>query len=421
MSTPFVVRDGELCCEDVSLAAVAAAHGTPLYVYSRAAVLGQLAAFDAAFAGVPHLVCYAMKANDHLAILHLMARAGAGFDVVSGGELWKALRAGADPTKIVFSGVGKTEAEIEYALRQGIRMLNVESPAELEAVERVAARLGVRAPIALRVNPDVDPKTHPYIATGMKKSKFGIDVESALGHYRRARELPHVEVVGVDCHIGSQLTEVSPFVDALARVRRLIGRLAEENLAPGLRYLDLGGGLGIRYHDEAPPTPAAYAAALRDGLAGLPLTVLFEPGRFLVGNAGALITRVVYRKDTTARRFVVVDAAMNDLVRPALYDSWHDVVPVAPRGGSTIVADVVGPVCESGDFFARERTIEEPEPGDLLAILSAGAYGYVMASNYNARPRPAAVLVDGAKHHIIRERETLEDLVRGERIPPDLG
>jgi diaminopimelate decarboxylase len=421
MTTHFPLRDGALHCERVSLADLADTHGTPLYVYSRAAILARYRAFDGALAGVAHQVCYAMKANDHLAILRLLAREGAGFDVVSGGELWKALRAGADPGKIVFSGVGKTDAELAYALRERIRMLNVESPAELDAVERVAARLGVRAPVALRVNPDVDPKTHPYISTGMKKSKFGIDVDTALAHYRRARTLAHVDAVGVDCHIGSQLTDVAPFVDALARVRHLIGRLAEEGLAPGLRDLDLGGGLGIRYRDETPPAPDAYAAALRAGLAGLPLTVLFEPGRFVVGNAGVLVTRVVYRKDTPAKRFVVVDAAMNDLVRPALYDSWHTVVPVRPRGASTIVADVVGPVCESGDFFARDRTLEEPQAGDLLALLSAGAYGYVMASNYNSRPRPAAVLVDGARADLIRERETLEDLVRGERIPADLA
>ena len=418
--TDFIHREGQLCCEEVPLADLAARHGTPLYVYSKAALLRHFRDFDRAFAGRPHLVCFAMKANDHLAILPLLAREGAGFDVVSGGELWKALRAGADPRKIVFSGDGKTEAELEYALRRGILMLNVESPAELEAVERVAARLGVRAPIALRVNPDVDPRTHPYISTGLQQSKFGIPIEDAPAHYRRARELPHVDVVGVDCHIGSQLTQVSPFVDALARVRRLIARLAEEGLGGGLEYLDLGGGLGIRYQDETPPTPAEYAAALAEGLSGLPLTVLFEPGRFIVGNAGALVTRVLYRKDTPAKKFVIVDAAMTDLVRPALYDAYHAIEPVRPRGASTIVADVVGPVCESGDFLARERTIEEPQPGDLLAVMSAGAYGHVMASNYNARPRPAAVLVDGRAHHIVRERETLEDLVRGERIPPDL-
>jgi diaminopimelate decarboxylase len=282
----------------------------------------------------------------------------------------------------------------------------------------MAARLGVKAPISLRVNPDVDPKTHPYISTGMKKSKFGIPIGDAVGHYRRARELGHLALVGVDCHIGSQLTDTSPFVDALARVRSLVGRLAEEGLGDELRYLDFGGGVGIRYQDEAPPTPADYARALGAGLAGLPLTLVLEPGRAIVGNAGALVTRVLYRKDTPDKRFVVIDGAMTELVRPALYGSYHALQPVRPRGGSTIVADVVGPVCESGDFLAKDRELEAPEPGDLLAVMSAGAYGYVMASNYNARPRPAAVLVDGARHHVIRERESLEDLVRHERIPP---
>jgi len=419
--TDFAYRDGEFCCEEVPLARLAETHGTPLYVYSQAALVHQYRAFDAAFRNVPHLVCFSMKSNDHLAILRLLTREGAGFDVVSGGELWKALRAGADARKIVFSGVGKTEAEIEYALASGILMLNVESPEELEAVDRVAGRLGVRAPVALRVNPDVDPKTHPYISTGLKKSKFGIDIGEAVGHYRRARDRDHLQVIGVDCHIGSQLTETSPFVDALARVRHLIGRLAAEGLADGLRYLDFGGGLGITYRDETPPEPAAYAAALAGGLNALPLTLVLEPGRAIVGNAGVLLTRVLYRKDTPEKRFVIVDGAMNDLIRPALYGSYQALRPVRPRGASTIVADVVGPVCESGDFLARDRELEEPRPGDLLAVMSAGAYGYVMASNYNARPRPAAVLVDGAKDHIIRDRERLEDLVRGERIPPHLG
>jgi diaminopimelate decarboxylase len=419
--TEFTEQGGELCCEGVPLARLAEAHGTPLYVYSRAALVRAYRAFDAAFRDRPHLVCFAMKANDHLAILRLLAREGAGFDVVSGGELWKALRAGADARKIVFSGVGKTEAEIEYALRQGIGMLNVESPQELDAVARVAARLGVRAPVALRVNPDVDPKTHPYISTGMKKSKFGIDIADALAQYRRAAALPSLAVVGVDCHIGSQITETAPFADALARVRQLVARVAEEGLGGDLAYLDLGGGLGIQYKDEAPPTPEAYAAALAEGLRGLPLTVILEPGRSIVGNAGVLVTRVVYRKDTAAKRFVIVDGAMNDLIRPALYGSYQAIRPVRPRGGSTIVADVVGPVCESGDFLAKDRELEAPEPGDLLAVMSAGAYGFVMASNYNARPRPAAVLVDGREHHIIRERETLEDLIRGEKFPADLG
>ena len=414
----FTLRAGELHCEGVALSTLAGTVGTPLYVYSQAALLESYRSFDQAFAGTPHQVCFAMKANDHLAILRLFAREGAGFDIVSGGELWKALRAGADPRKIVFSGVGKTDEELSYALQSNILMINVESAQELEAIERVAARLGRTAPIALRVNPDVDPKTHPYISTGMKKSKFGIDIGEALACYRRARELKHLEVIGVDCHIGSQLTEVAPFVDALARIRLL---LREEHLGPDIRYLDFGGGLGITYQDETPPSPTTYAAALKEGLGGLGLTLLLEPGRNLVGNAGVMVTRVVYRKDTTAKKFVVVDAAMNDFIRPALYGSYQAVRPVRPRGASTIVCDVVGPVCESGDFLARDRELEEPAPGDLLAVMSAGAYGYVMASNYNSRPRPAAVLVDGAHFHVIKERETLEDLARGERIPPELA
>ena len=415
----FIYRAGELHCEGVPLAPLAATLGTPLYVYSKRAIVDRFHAFDTAFAGVPHLVCFAVKANDHLAILRLLAREGAGFDVVSQGELWKALRAGADGRKIVFSGVGKSDAELEAALDANLLMINVESPQELDAVERVAARRGVRAPVSLRVNPDVDPKTHPYIATGLKKSKFGIDFGEALVHYARARTMPHLDVVGIDCHIGSQLTEVTPFVDALARVRELAGRLLADGF--GLRYLDFGGGLGITYQDETPPTPAEYAAAITAGLRGLDCTLVLEPGRAVVGNAGVLLTRVLYRKDTPAKHFVVVDGAMNDLVRPALYGSYQAIQPVRPRGASTIVADVVGPVCESGDFLAKDRELEEPAPGDLLAVMSAGAYGYVMASNYNARPRPAAVLIDGSRHHIVRERETLEDLVRGERIPPEPG
>jgi diaminopimelate decarboxylase len=415
---PFVLRRGELHCEDVPLSRIAEAHGTPCYVYSKAALLAHYRAFDAAFAAVPHLVCFAMKANDHLAILRLFAREGAGFDVVSGGELWKALQAGADAAKIVFSGVGKTDAELEQALTAGIRMLNVESSQELDAVARVATRLGVRAPVALRVNPDVDPQTHPYISTGLKKAKFGIGIDEALAQYDRARRMPSLDVVGVDCHIGSQLTQVSPFVDALARVRELVGRLVADGFP--LRYLDFGGGLGITYRDETPPSVEAYAAAVMEGLRGIDLTLILEPGRSLVGNAGALLTRVLYRKDTPTKRFVVVDGAMNDLVRPALYGSYQAIQPTRPRGAAPITADVVGPVCESGDFLAKDRELEEPQPGDVLAVMSAGAYGFVMASTYNSRPRPAAVLVDGAKIHIVRERETLADLIRGERIPADL-
>jgi len=416
---PFTIRAGSLYCEGVSLAALAETHGTPLYVYSRAALQGRFRAFDDAFREVPHLICYSMKANGHLALLRLLVREGAGVDVVSEGELAIALQAGADPQRIVFSGVGKTDRELAAALRARILMINVESPAELEAVERVAANLGVRAPVALRVNPDVDPQTHPYIATGLKKSKFGIDIREALVHYARARTLPHVDVIGIDCHIGSQLTQTAPFVDALFRVRETVGRLLADGFP--LRYVDVGGGLGIRYHEETPPEPADYAAALRPALRGLDATLVLEPGRAIVGNAGVLLTQVVYRKDTDEKHFVIVDAGMNDLIRPSLYGSYMVIRPVTPRNTPRITADVVGPVCESGDFLAKDREIETPEPGDVLAVMSAGAYGFVMASTYNARPRPAAILVDGSTHHIIRERETLADLLRGERIPPELG
>lgn len=416
----FGERDGQLCCDGVSLARVAAEIGTPTYVYSLRALREGYRAYDQALARVPHLVCYAVKANDTLAILRAFAREGSGFDIVSGGELFRAERAGADPRRIVFSGVGKTRDEIARALAAGILMFNVESPAELDALEAVAAADNRRAPVALRVNPDVDPKTHPYISTGMKKSKFGIDIGSALEVYERARRLPHLDVVGVDCHIGSQLTTLDPFVDALARVRALLGRLRE--LGIGIRYLDMGGGLGITYSEERPPTPAEYGAALVAGTRDLGLTLLVEPGRSLVGNAGVLLTRVLYLKQGPVKRFVIVDAAMNDLIRPALYGAYQEIRPVTtPRPGTPETVDVVGPVCESGDFLAQDRTMPRVEPDDVLAVMSAGAYGFVMASNYNARPRPAAVLVDGERYDVIRERESLEDLIRGESLPASLG
>jgi diaminopimelate decarboxylase len=414
----FTYRDGELHAEDVPVAAIAAAVGTPVYVYSLATVRRHYRVFDAAFGEIPHLVCFAVKANDNLAVLRAMAREGSGFDIVSKGELFRALRAGADPRRVVFSGVGKTADEIEYALRAGILMLNVESPQELEAVNTVAGRLGLRAPVALRVNPDVDPQTHPYIATGLKKSKFGIDIRQSLLEYERARALPHLDVIGVDCHIGSQLTTVAPFVDAVGRV----AELTEELLARDFRitHLDVGGGLGITYSDEHPPAPGEYAGALTGALRGLGLTLVLEPGRVIVGNAGIFVTRVIYRKRTPEKEFVIVDGGMNDFIRPALYGAHQAVQAVRPTSARTITADVVGPVCESGDFFARDREITEPAPGDLLAVMSAGAYGFVMASNYNARPRPAEVLVDGGDFYVIRERETLEDLVRSDRMPPIL-
>ena len=417
----FDYRHGQLHCEDVPLARIAAEIGTPTYVYSLAALRDAFRAYDRALAAVPHLVCFAMKANDTLAVLRAFAREGAGFDIVSGGELFRALRAGADPRRIVFSGPGKTREEIVASLAAGILMFNVESPAELELIEQVSAGAGRRAPVSVRVNPDVDPKTHPYISTGTKKSKFGIDINRALAVYERAATLPHLDVVGVDCHIGSQLTTVAPIVDALNRYRELVGALRERGMT--IRYLDAGGGLGIRYRDEQPPTPAEYCDALIAGTRGLDVTLLVEPGRSLVGNAGVLLTKVLYVKDGAVKRFVIVDAAMNDLIRAPLYGSYHEIRavarPAAESDGGPV--DVVGPICESSDFLAQDRSMPPVLADDLLAVMSAGAYGFVMASNYNARPRPPIVLVDGSRHAVIRERESIEDLIRGESLPAWLG
>ncbi|HBH02638.1 MAG TPA: diaminopimelate decarboxylase [Candidatus Rokubacteria bacterium] len=410
----FAYRNGELCCERVALGALAADVGTPAYVYSKAALLESLGAYARAFAAVPHVVCYAIKANANLGVLGALARAGAGADIVSGGELYRALRAGVPPRKIIFSGVGKTREELRAALEAGILMFNVESRSELRVLDQVARELGARAPVALRVNPDVDPETHPYIATGLRASKFGIPYDEALEAYEEAAGLEGVEVVGVDMHIGSQLTKTAPFGDAVARVASLVKVLRERSV--DIRLVDIGGGLGIRYREEAPPTHAQYATVLLPALSELGVTVLLEPGRSIVGNAGILLTRVLYRKDTGEKQFVVVDAAMNDLIRPALYDSWHELRPVdqARLAGPMEKADVVGPVCESGDFLAKDRELAATEEGDLLAVMSAGAYGFVMSSNYNARPRAVEVLVDGGRYTIVRRRETYEDLVAGE-------
>jgi diaminopimelate decarboxylase len=411
----FQHRNGELHAEGVPLREIATRVGTPCYVYSLATLRRHYTVFDQAFAPVPHLICFSVKANSNLAVLRTFARAGSGFDIVSGGELFRVLRAGGEPSKIVFSGVGKTRDEIVDALRAGILMFNVESSAELDTINAAAGAVGVKARVALRVNPDVDPQTHPYISTGLKQSKFGIHIERSIEDYRRARGLPHIEVAGVDCHIGSQLTTVPPFVDALSRIRNLVERLHQERFH--IRYLDMGGGLGITYNDEQPPQPHDYAAAVAAGLHGLDVTLVLEPGRVIVGNAGILLTRVLYLKGTDEKNFVVVDAGMNDLIRPALYGSYQGLQPVMPRDGKKIIADVVGPVCESGDFFAKDREILPVAPGDLLAVMSAGAYGFVMASNYNTRPRPAEVMVDGDNFYVVRERETLDDLIRGESIP----
>jgi diaminopimelate decarboxylase len=416
----FEYRNGEMFAEGVPLKEIARDVGTPAYVYSLATLKRHYNVFDQAFAAVPHIVCFSVKANSNIALLKIFANQGSGFDIVSGGELFRALKAGADPRKIVFSGVGKKRREIEDALDAGILMFNVESEDELTALNEIAGAMGKKAPVSLRVNPDVDPQTHPYISTGMKKAKFGVEIKRSVESYRKAAALPHLEVVGVDCHIGSQLTSLSPFVDALARVREyldrvLVGSLRKEGAA--IRYLDLGGGLGINYHDETPPLPDEYAKAIIQGLEGLDVTLILEPGRVIVGNAGILLTEVQYVKETDTKNFVIVDGGMNDLIRPALYGSYQAIRPVSENRAGTIVADIVGPICESGDFFAKDREIARPKRGDLLAVMSAGAYGFTMASNYNSHPKPPEILVDGDKYYIIRSRESLDDLIRGETIP----
>ncbi len=413
--TPFPSRDGELFAEDVPLAAIAAAHGTPCYVYSRAAITAAWRAFDDALGTRPHLVCYAMKANSSLAVLDLLARLGSGFDIVSGGELARVIAAGGDPRKVVFSGVGKSEAEMRMALAHDIRCFNVESVPELRRLSAVATAAGREARVSLRVNPDVDAGTHPYISTGLKENKFGVAFEDAPDAYAEAASLPGLRVTGVDCHIGSQITEVAPFVDALDKVLDLVDRLAARGIV--IEHLDVGGGLGIRYDDEVPPTAGDYIGALLACLGDRPLEILMEPGRALVGNAGVLLTRVEYLKPGPAKSFAIVDAAMNDLMRPALYEAYHGIVPVRPRAGAGTRYDVVGPVCESGDFLGHDRELRV-EPGDLLAVMSAGAYGMSMASNYNTRPRAAEVMVDGDRVHVIRDRESVADLFALERRLP---
>jgi len=419
----FEYRNGEMFAEGVSLKRIAREVGTPAYVYSLATLKRHFKVFYESFTKVLHIVCFSVKVNSNLALLRSFAKQGSGFDIVSGGELFRVLKVGADPKKIVFSGVGKKKEEIEYALNTGILMFNVESEQELLALNDIALGIGKRAPISLRVNPDVDPQTHPYISTGMKKAKFGVDIKKSLETYRTAISLKNVEVVGVDCHIGSQLTSITPFVDALAKVREYLDRvLAGEMKREGaqIRYLDLGGGLGIHYHDETPPLPDEYAKAIIQGLEGLDVTLILEPGRVIVGNAGILLTEVQYIKETDTKKFVIVDSGMNDLIRPALYGSYQAIQPVVDNQAQKIVVDVVGPICESGDFFAKDREIPRPQRGDLLAVMSAGAYGFTMASNYNSHPKSPEVLVDGEKYYVVRERESFEDLIRGETIPSPL-
>ncbi len=411
----FSYREGDLCAEGVPLGRIAAAFGTPCYVYSRAALARAYQAFDRAFAARPHLICYAVKANPNLAILNLFARLGAGFDIVSGGELQRVLAAGGSAQKVVFSGVGKSGTDIRLALEKNILCFNVESESELHRLDRLAGEAGKRAPVSLRVNPNVDAKTHPYISTGLKSSKFGVAYGEARRLYRLADELPHLEVQGIDCHIGSQITEASPFVDALERILALVRELEQDGIS--LHHIDVGGGLGICYRDETPPAVADYAEALLAKLGERAEMLLVEPGRALVGNAGLLLTRVEYLKPGEAKNFAVVDAAMNDLARPALYDAYHAILPVREGGEGTACYEVVGPVCESGDFLGHDRELALAE-GDLLAIMSAGAYGMSMSSNYNTRPRAAEVMVDGEQIHLIRERETVEQIYALEKALP---
>lgn len=412
----FAYRNGGLHAEDVPLREIAAQHGTPCYVYSRAALTAAYRDFDTAFTGHDHLICYAVKANANLAILNLFARLGCGFDIVSGGELARVLAAGGDPRKIVFSGVGKTAIEIRDALNTGILCFNVESASELERINQIAGALNRLAPVSLRVNPDVDAKTHPYIATGLKENKFGVAYDDALTLYQRARGLKHLKITGIDCHIGSQLTDVAPFTAAAERVMALVRSLHADGIA--LSHIDLGGGLGVQYQaEENPPSINAYAAAILKGVAGRTEKLLFEPGRFLTANAGVLLTRVEYLKRGDERNFAVVDGAMNDLMRPALYDAWHDILPAAQTTDQPETWEIVGPVCESGDFLGRNRRLAIHE-GDLLAIRSAGAYGMSMSSNYNTRPRAAEIMVDGAAMHVIRKRETVAELFANETLLP---
>jgi len=413
----FEYKNGELYGEDVALSEIADVYGTPTFVYSRATIERHWHAFDQAFAGQDHLICYAVKANSNLAVLNVLARLGSGFDIVSVGELERVLIAGGEPQKIVFSGVAKTTSEIRRALGVGIACFNVESEAELERIDSIAAEMGVIAPISIRVNPDVDAGTHPYISTGLRENKFGIAIESAPEVYQRAAKMSNINLIGVDCHIGSQLTETGPFEDALTRLLTLLDRLEEKGIS--LQHLDIGGGLGIVYKDETPPQPADYVAALLPRLAGRNYRVITEPGRAIVGNAGVLLTQVEYLKDNEDKHFAIVDAGMNDLLRPSLYQAWQAILPLQQVSDAKArVYDVVGPVCETGDFLGKERTLALSE-GDLLAVRSSGAYGFVMSSNYNSRPRAAEIMVDGDKVYEIRARESLASLYVGEQQLPD--
>ena len=410
----FQYREDTLFCDDVSIVDIASQLETPFYLYSSRTLLRHVENLHRAFGDTPHLTCYSVKANGSLALLHLLARRDIGADIVSGGELYRARRAGFPPERIVYSGVGKTEAEIRYGLREEILAFNVESLGELDLLDRIAGEMGVQAPIAFRVNPDVDPKSHPYISTGLKENKFGIPHTQVLEAYRRAREKPNIRIAGIDAHIGSQITEMGPFRESAEKLVDLVFQLRDMDIQ--LEYVDIGGGLGIRYRDEDAPEPADWVDAVRPALARTGCRILFEPGRSMVGNAGILVTKVLYVKRSEGKIFVIVDASMTDLIRPSLYDAYHEILPVVRSDREEIVADIVGPVCESGDFLAKDRALSSVRSGDLLAVMSAGAYGFVMGSNYNARPRPSELLTAGDRFEVIRERETYEDLIRGERV-----
>ncbi len=415
----FEYKEGELFCEDVSVTQIAQEVGTPFYLYSKATLIRHFHAFDSGFEGVDHLTCFAVKSCSNIAVLSLFGNLGGGADIVSGGELFRALKAGIDPKRIIYSGVGKTEEELRYGIKSGILLFNVESEQELHRLNKVAGDMGVKAPVAFRVNPDVDAKTHAYISTGLAKNKFGIPIDEALDLYIQAAELEGVEVKGVSCHIGSQLTLISPFVETLRKLKAFVGRLTDNEIS--IDYLDLGGGVGITYDDEEPPHPKEYAKAIKEELADLPVTLILEPGRVIVGNAGIMVTEVQYTKTNRGgekeKNFVVVDAGMNDLTRPSLYGAFHAIQPVSQKNVATQVVDIVGPICETGDFLAKDREFPKVEQGDLLAVMSAGAYGFTMASTYNSRPRGAEVLVSGDRFAVIRTRETMESLIQGESIP----
>ncbi len=414
----FIFKENELYCENVPVKEIADSVGTPFYLYSLATLRRHFNVFDESSRVLNSLVCYSVKANSNIAILNFLFKMGWGADIVSGGELFRAINAGVDTGKVVYSGVGKTEAEIEYAIKSNILMFNVESLPEVFLIDKIAGRLNTKARISFRINPNVDPKTHPYISTGLKKNKFGISIKHAVSAYETAKELKNIDVIGLDCHIGSQLTEISPFNDAVEIIKELLGRITAKGF--DIKYLDLGGGLGITYENEMPPHPSTYMNSIKNILKNYGGTVIFEPGRLIVGNGGIFVAKVTYVKDTGSKNFIITDGGMNDLIRPALYEAYHEIVPVIKKEGPKIKADIVGPICESADFFGKDRVLNSVSDGDLIAVFSAGAYGFSMSSNYNSRPRSAEVLVDKDEFYIIRNRETYEDLIDKEIIPENI-